>query len=84
MHILGGACVHIKVIGSTPIPHQSQTTSEGIGGHYPLSMLGRTLLYVVNSLENQNGRGKTCRYCLKVRSLILSMDCASKLDWAPS
>ena len=43
MHILGGASVHIKAIGSTPIPHQSKTSSEGIWGQYLLSMLGRTL-----------------------------------------
>ena len=43
---MGGASVHIKAIGSTPIPHQSKTSSEGIGGHYALSMLGRTLLMV--------------------------------------
>ena len=43
MHILGGANVHIKAIGSTPIPHQSKTNTEGIWGQYLLSMLGRTL-----------------------------------------
>ena len=32
---LGGACVHIKAIDSTPIPHQSRTSSESIRGHYP-------------------------------------------------
>ena len=42
-HILGGANVHIKAFGSTPIPHQSKTSIEGIWGQYPLSMLGRTL-----------------------------------------
>ena len=35
MHILGGASVHIKAIGSTPIPHQSKTSSEGMGGTIP-------------------------------------------------
>ena len=43
-HILGGASVHIKAFGSTPIPLQRQISTEGIGGPYPLSMLGRTLL----------------------------------------
>ena len=42
-HILGGASVHIKAFGSTPIPLQRQISTEGIGGLYPLSMLGRTL-----------------------------------------
>ena len=60
MHILGGACVHIKVIGSTPTPHLSQTISEGVGGHYPLSMLGRTLLqkyseYPVGYADRRSG-----------------------------
>ena len=36
MHILGGACVHIKAIGPTQIPHQSKNSNEGVGGHYPL------------------------------------------------
>ena len=43
VHILGRAYVHIKAIGSTPIPHQSETSIEGVGGHYPLSMLGGQL-----------------------------------------
>ena len=43
-HILGGASVHIKGFGSTPIPLQRQISTEGIGGPYPLSMLGRTLI----------------------------------------
>ena len=42
--ILGGASVHIKDFGSTPIPLQRQISTEGMGGPYPLSMLGRTLL----------------------------------------
>ena len=41
--ILGGAIVHIKAFDSTPITHQSQISTEGMGGPYPLSMLGRTL-----------------------------------------
>ena len=45
-HILGGASVHIKAFGSTPIPLQRQISTEGIGGPYPLSMLGRTLGYI--------------------------------------
>ena len=51
MYIWGGAMasVHIKVIGSTPIPTQSKTAMKGRGGQYPLltvhvSMLGRTLV----------------------------------------
>ena len=42
-HILGGASVHIKAFDSTPIPLQRQISTEGRGGSYPLSMLGRTL-----------------------------------------
>ena len=41
--ILGGASVHIKDFGSTPIPLQRQIRTEGMGAPYPLSMLGRTL-----------------------------------------
>ena len=41
--ILGGASVHIKDFGSTPIPLQRQINTEGMGAPYPLSMLGRTL-----------------------------------------
>ena len=44
--ILGGASVHIKDFGSTPIPLQRQISTEGMGAPYPLSMLGRTLVYI--------------------------------------
>ena len=43
--ILGGASVHIKDFGSTPIPLQRQISTEGMGAPYPLSMLGRILEY---------------------------------------
>ena len=56
---MGGAIVHIKGCGSTPIPHQRQISTEGIGGHYPLSMLGRILLagcmYSVHVHERARG-----------------------------
>ena len=33
--ILGGASVHIKDFGSTPIPLQRQISTEGMGAPYP-------------------------------------------------
>ena len=34
MYTLGGACDHIKAIGSTLIQHQSSPSSERVGGYY--------------------------------------------------
>ena len=47
-HLSGGASVYIKAFGSTPILLQRQISTEGIGGPYPLSMLGRTLDFLMN------------------------------------
>ena len=49
MNILGGASVHIKAIGSTPIPHQNKNSSRGIRGQYALSMLGIVLYNIRDS-----------------------------------
>ena len=44
--ILGGASVHIKGFGSTPIPLQRQISTEGIGGPYiPLKCAGENTVY---------------------------------------
>ena len=40
---MGGASVHIKGLGSTPIPLQRKISTEGIGAHYLLSMLRITM-----------------------------------------
>ena len=46
-HILGGADVHIKGIGSTPIQNQSKTgSSEALWDHYPSLSIIEILLYM--------------------------------------
>ena len=55
-HNLVGASAHIKGFGSTPIPLQRQISNEWIGGPYPLSMLGRTMiLYKLIQAQATNG-----------------------------
>ena len=66
-HILGGASVHIKDFGSTPIPLQRQINTEGIGGTYPLSpyplsMLGRTVYMYMYEHTTTRWGGRTCAF----------------------
>ena len=45
-HILGGASVHIKGLGSIPIPLQRQISTEGIGGPSSFKYAGENTVYI--------------------------------------
>ena len=77
MHVLGGANVHIKGFGSTPIPLQGQISTEGIGGSLSLKYAGEnteiTDVYIfvlvrdaASRLPNGEGTRLDVRVCLRM------------------